>query len=153
MKPKYTAPGISVASNAILLATLAAVLMDGCSPVWASEVASATAEAPLDFLSYVPDEVKFTITTLGFGGIAGWCVGFTLKKVAKLLALVFGIVAIGVQLLAYLSYITIHWEELENGISDDVMMPARIRLVSILTYNLPFASTFTLGLYIGFRRG
>ena len=55
--------------------------------------------------SSLPPEFNYYLGTLGFGGIAGWSVGFTLKKVAKLAALVLGVVIIAVQALSYNHFI------------------------------------------------
>jgi uncharacterized membrane protein (Fun14 family) len=118
----------------------------------AQEIASAAAEAPGQGIP-LPDDVKFILMTLGGGGLAGWAVGFTLKKVAKLAALVLGIGFISIQYLAYNSYITIDWERIKKTVPDEQLEQSASSLMSVLTYNLPFAGSFVVGFWMGFRKG
>ncbi len=120
--------------------------------VLAQEVASAGAATPGQVFS-LPEDIKFMLMTLGGGGLAGWAVGFTLKKVAKLAALVLGIGFMSMQYLAYNSYITIDWERIKTTVPDDKLEQSANGLVSVLTYNLPFAGSFVVGLWLGFRKG
>ena len=46
---------------------------------------------------------------LGFGGVAGAIVGYTAKKVTKLVALALGLVFIAIQGLVYLNFVTVDW--------------------------------------------
>ncbi|OGK11073.1 MAG: hypothetical protein A2W80_04765 [Candidatus Riflebacteria bacterium GWC2_50_8] len=91
--------------------------------------------------------------TLGGGGLAGWAVGFTLKKVAKLAALVLGVGFISIQYLAYNRYITIDWERIKTTVPDESIEQSASSLMSVLTYNLPFAGSFVVGFWMGFRKG
>ncbi|PKL45405.1 MAG: hypothetical protein CVV42_18415 [Candidatus Riflebacteria bacterium HGW-Riflebacteria-2] len=91
--------------------------------------------------------------TLGGGGLAGWAVGFTLKKVAKLAALVLGVAFISIQYLAYNSYITIDWERIKTTVPNETIEQSANGLLSVLTYNLPFAGSFVFGFWMGFRKG
>ncbi|PKL44883.1 MAG: hypothetical protein CVV41_05655 [Candidatus Riflebacteria bacterium HGW-Riflebacteria-1] len=91
--------------------------------------------------------------TLGGGGLAGWAVGFTLKKVAKLAALVLGVCFISIQYLAYNRYITIDWERIKTTVPDETIEQSASSLMSVLTYNLPFAGSFAVGFWMGFRKG
>ena len=118
----------------------------------AQEVASAAAATPGQGIP-LPDDVKFILMTLGGGGLAGWAVGFTLKKVAKLAALVLGVGFISIQYLAYNSYITIDWERIKNTVPDEKLEQSANSLMSMLTYNLPFAGAFLVGFWMGFRKG
>jgi len=118
----------------------------------AQEVASAVAEAPGQGFA-LPADIKFILMTLGGGGLAGWAVGFTLKKVAKLAALVLGVGFISIQYLAYNSYITIDWERIKKTVPDEKLEQSANSLMSMLTYNLPFAGAFLVGFWMGFRKG
>lgn len=113
------------------------------------QVASGAAQ----LLSQLPPEVTFAITTLGFGGIAGWSVGYTLKKFAKAVALVIGTVMIVLQILAYQHYLTIHWEQVQTALPADNLQSLWMGLMSIITYNFPFAGAFAVGFYMGFAKG
>lgn len=117
----------------------------------AQEVASAGAVAPGQGM--LPGDIKFILMTLGGGGLAGWAVGFTLKKVAKLAALVLGVGFISIQYLAYNRYITIDWERIKTTVPDESIEQSASSLMSVLTFNLPFAGSFVVGFWMGFRKG
>ena len=51
---------------------------------------------------------------LGFGGVAGAIVGYTAKKVTKLMALALGLVFIAIQTLVYLKFVTVDWPAVQN---------------------------------------
>jgi len=50
-----------------------------------------------------------TLAPLGFGGVAGAIVGYTAKKLTKLVALGLGLLFIAVQLLVHYGLIEVHW--------------------------------------------
>ncbi len=124
----------------------------GTAATGAHAIASGTADTP-GFFSQLPPEVNFAITTLGFGGIAGWCVGFTLKKFAKMAALVVGTVFIAIQYLAYNQYVTVDWEKIRQTVPDSSLQQLWMALMSVFTYNFPFAGAFAAGFLLGFRKG
>lgn len=102
----------------------------------------------------LPDNYNFILVTLGAGGIAGWAVGFTLKKVAKVLALILGVVFISLQFLAFKQLITIDWLKIEGLYANNAELESSLSgFMSVITYNLPFASSFLLGFWLGFRKG
>ncbi|MGM0599876.1 MAG: FUN14 domain-containing protein [Candidatus Rifleibacteriota bacterium] len=101
----------------------------------------------------MPPEFKFALVTLGSGGIAGWAVGFTLKKFAKLAALIVGIAFISIQYLAYYRYITIDWDRIQASVPNESIERSWAGIMSVLTYNLPFAGAFLVGFWLGFRKG
>lgn len=103
--------------------------------------------------SSLPPEFNYYLGTLGFGGIAGWSVGFTLKKVAKLAAIVLGIVIIGVQALSYNHFITIDWDKIQMAMPPGTLTTWWDKLWAVLSYNLPFAGGFLAGFLLGFRKG
>ena len=130
-----------------------ALAAGGTGKIAGTGIGSHIATGAADLLARMPPEVTFAITTLGFGGIAGWSVGFTLKKFAKMVALVIGTVMIVVQALAYRQYLTIHWEKIEQAVPPEGMQGIWMSLMSIVTYNFPFAGSFAVGFYMGFARG
>ncbi|NLI75168.1 MAG: hypothetical protein GX442_01850 [Candidatus Riflebacteria bacterium] len=123
------------------------------APAAAAPVAGQVASGAAQLLSQLPPEVTFAITTLGFGGIAGWSVGYTLKKFAKAVALVIGTVVIVLQILAYQHYLTIHWEQVQTALPADNLQSLWMGMMSIITYNFPFAGAFAVGFYMGFAKG
>ncbi|MDD3148364.1 MAG: FUN14 domain-containing protein [Candidatus Riflebacteria bacterium] len=116
--------------------------------------ASATAMPAGEALpSAIPADIKFMLATLGGGGIAGWAVGYTLKKFAKLLALVVGVAFISLQVLAFNSFITIDWERIKSAVPGETIEKSASGVMSVITYNLPFAGSFLVGFWLGFRKG
>ena len=98
-------------------------------------------------------QIGFNVLTLGFGGLSGWAVGYTLKKFAKLTALIVGIAFISIQLLAYNHFLKIDWEKIKQAVPDEQIEQTTTAFMSMVTYNLPFAGTFIIGFWFGFRRG
>lgn len=92
---------------------------------------------------------------LSFGIIAGIIVGYTFKKVTKLLAIILGLFFFGLQLLAYYKLVIVNWEAIA-GITENLL---QITTASsplwwkILINNFPYAATFSIGFMIGFKKG
>ena len=117
----------------------------------ATDTAIATGSALLD--QFLGNEGKFMVATLGGGGIAGWAVGYTLKKVAKVVAIFLGVTFITLQYLAYKHIITVDWTKVQNAVDKQHLEKSAEGLMSMLTYNLPFAGSFLVGFWLGFRKG
>lgn len=94
---------------------------------------------------------------IGFGAVAGFVAGYALKKVGKLMAVVVGLFFVGVQFLAWAGYLTIEWgrvrADVEPWFAPGSLQEAWQDLVSVLTYNVPFAAAFVPGFVLGVRRG
>jgi uncharacterized membrane protein (Fun14 family) len=114
----------------------------------------------LDFNAVdVPDlsTVAPYLQQLTFGAVAGFVVGYSLKKVGKVVAIAIGIVFVIIQVLAYLGFITVNWVEVQ-GRFDPLLEPRSLNrawkaLVGLLTYNITFAAAFVPALIIGLKRG
>ena len=94
---------------------------------------------------------------LGFGGVAGAVVGYTAKKVTKLVALLLGLVFIAVQALVYLHVVTVDWHTVQTGAEQVWKDPQGVTLATrawqVLSANLPFGAAFAAGFGIGFKLG
>lgn len=138
---------------------LSAILVLAGSAVYGVETASSTMLAQQgtpalgEYWAAVPPEMRFNLVTLGTGGLAGWAVGFTLKKFAKLAAIIVGISFLSLQLLAFNHFITIDWERIKAAVPDESIENSGMALMSAVTYNIPFAGTFLVGFWMGFRKG
>ena len=97
------------------------------------------------------------VASLGFGGVAGLVVGYTAKKVTKLVAIALGAAFILVQVLAYKGLITVNWEAVQTSAeqvwTDPQGMTLADRLWQILSANLPFGGGFVAGFALGFKLG
>lgn len=92
-----------------------------------------------------------------FGGLAGYAVGYALKKVGRFLAIALGLLFIAVQLLAQAGYIQVDWTRIQRDVEPLLQQPGLQslweRLLTTLTYNLPFGASFVGGLILGLRAG
>lgn len=127
----------------------AAWAQEGALPIPQSQSVSEDDSSPFQ----IPSDVKYFFLTLGIGGAAGWAVGFTTKKLAKIVAVILGLVFISVQYLAYKSYITVDWEKIKAAVPNAQLQDTAGSFLHIVTYNLPFAGSFLLGFWAGFRKG
>lgn len=94
---------------------------------------------------------------LGFGGVAGAVVGYTAKKVTKLVALALGLVFIVIQGLVYLDVLAVNWGAVQAGAeqvwSDAQGVTLADRAWAVLSANLPFGAAFAAGFALGFKLG
>ncbi len=94
---------------------------------------------------------------IGFGAVAGFAVGYALKKLGKLAAVALGLVFILIQTLAYQGFLTVNWGEVQARVDPllerDSLTSAWEGLLEVLTFNVAFAGAFVPGLVLGFRRG
>lgn len=102
-------------------------------------------------------EVAPFLQQLTFGGVAGYAVGYALKKVGKLLAIVLGLLFVAVQVLAYYGLVTVNWGEVQ-GRFDPLLEAGSLgrawrSLLGLLTYNITFAAAFVPALLLGLKRG
>lgn len=94
---------------------------------------------------------------LGFGGVAGFAVGYAAKKVTKLAAIGLGLLFIAIQMLAYYGLVDVRWDAVQ-GSAEQIWQNGdgptlAERAWEVLSYNLPFGGGFLAGFAIGFRRG
>src|SRR5262245_29142610 len=94
---------------------------------------------------------------LGFGGAAGLVVGYTAKKLTKLVALALGLAFILLQVLAYHGLISINWGSVQTTAESVWTDPHGVTLADrvwmILSANLPFGGAFVAGFAVGFKLG
>jgi uncharacterized membrane protein (Fun14 family) len=106
---------------------------------------------PNSFLSQLP------AAQLGFGGMAGAVVGYAAKKIAKLTAILLGLLFILLQVLAYNGYISINWGAVQDSAHEVWADPSGVTLAdrawAMLTANLPFGGAFVAGFLLGFKLG
>ena len=117
----------------------------------ASDTAVASGSAILS--QFLGSQGTYWLATLGGGGIAGWCVGYTLKKVAKVVAIFLGITFITLQYLAYKHVITVDWNKVQSAVDKQHLEQSAEGFMSVITYNLPFAGSFVVGFLLGFKKG
>ena len=97
------------------------------------------------------------VADLGFGGVAGAVVGYTAKKVTKLVAVILGLVFILIQTLVYVEFITVDWTVVQSTTgslwTDSQGSSLADRAWDIVSANLPFGGGFVAGFALGFKLG
>jgi len=94
---------------------------------------------------------------LSFGVVAGAVVGFTAKRLTKVIALAMGATFIVLQFLAQYGLVSVNWQAVERGTSglwvDSGGMTAVDHLWAMVTNSIPFGGSFATGFLLGFRKG
>ena len=91
---------------------------------------------------------------LGIGGFLGFFVGYAVKKMTKILAVLIGIGALILIYLGYEGIISINYDKLTEMI--ERIMGTASQASTVLTpiiANLPFAGSFIAGLAVGIKLG
>jgi uncharacterized membrane protein (Fun14 family) len=94
---------------------------------------------------------------LGFGGVAGAIVGYTAKKLTKLMALALGLLFITIQVLVYLEFVSVNWNTVQDTAGsvwkDAQGVTLADRAWDVISANLPFGGGFIAGFALGFKVG
>jgi len=94
------------------------------------------------------------ITQLGVGGIIGLCIGYALKKVAKIVAAIIGLFTLGLIYMETQGLISVDWLGVEawgnTALSGLGQMEGAL---GVVLSNLPFAGGAIVGLGIGLKMG
>lgn len=111
-------------------------------------------------LTYSPQLQK-----LGFGGVMGICTGVALKRIGNGIAALVGVSFIGLQCLSYLGYIQIDYLKVskdaqavldadrDGKLTEKDFVLVWKKFVDIMSFNVPGAGGFVVGLLIGIRAG
>jgi uncharacterized membrane protein (Fun14 family) len=107
------------------------------------------------------DTLSSTSATIGGGFFGGLLIGYALKKVIKMLAVVIGLFLAGLAFLQYQQIATIHWHKLEGAITklatatnstiNDNSIVAALAMMS--NFGVPLTSSMSIGFTIGFMKG
>lgn len=99
------------------------------------------------------------ITQIGFGGTLGFLLGYGLKKVAtiilKILALVSGLFMLGLTWLASMGVITVNFNAFSNAVGSGFAgaLAGLVSSLAVLGQILPIGGSFSLGFYLGTKKG
>ncbi len=96
--------------------------------------------------NFPADEI---LKELGFGGAIGFLAGFTLKRVFKLVAFIFGLYILSLVWLADKEVITVNWTALENFARGFFSSFSDFAQSMIRT--APFGGGFAVGFAIGMK--
>ena len=100
------------------------------------------------------------LTSVGFSGLAGFLIGFAIKKVMKILAVGAGIFFAALMYLESQNIVNINWDKLQiasqNAVSTLTNAAGQFQLTSATTsstnFALPMTGTAAIGFAIGLMR-
>jgi uncharacterized membrane protein (Fun14 family) len=111
-----------------------------------------------------------TAATMGGGFFVGVLIGYALKKVIKLVAVIFGIFLAGLAYLQYHQIVNVNWNKLQtisegaiatlsNAIvqitsnSGDVHAAATASSLAMTSFGIPLTGSMSAGFTVGFIKG
>ena len=107
-----------------------------------------------------------TATSVGFGGISGFLIGYAIKKVVKFMLVLVGLVFVAFMFLQYQKLITVNWSKIQNAsmvalsnatsgqLLQRTGLPGTDHLPSAMAnFGIPLTGSLTAGLVLGFMRG
>lgn len=90
-------------------------------------------------------------TQLSVGGILGFATGYAIRRIGQLLILVIGVEILALQMMARQQWVDVKWKKIGRDLSPHVEKDAVQRLVDGVAFKIPFAASFTGGIYAGLR--
>ena len=93
------------------------------------------------------------IYQLCVGGIGGFFVGYVVRKVTKIIAVILGIFLLSLISLAYVGAISVNYDELIEVLSKLAIPEQAAELLTPILANLPFAASFIIAFLIGLTKG
>lgn len=91
---------------------------------------------------------------LGTGGVGGFVVGYAIKKIAKLLVVLIGIFLLALVYLSSQGILAVNYDRLFAAISDGLGgAGSAIGWLTPIVAHLPFAGSFMVGFFLGFKLG
>ena len=112
-----------------------------------------------------------TVATIGGGFFVGILIGYAIKKVIKLLAVIVGLFLAGLAYLQYHQIANINWNKLQTvsegtittfsnavimqitGISSDGHAAATASSLTMTSFGIPLTGSISAGFTIGFMKG
>jgi uncharacterized membrane protein (Fun14 family) len=97
--------------------------------------------------------------TIGGGFVAGLFLGFALKKVVKLIAVVVGLFIVGLAYLQYQQIAYFHWEKIERIVTDlfgnigSQISGQDVSSFALSNLGIPLTSGISAGFAVGFMKG
>lgn len=101
------------------------------------------------------------VARLGFGGVLGFCAGYSIKQASKAVAVFVGSTVVFLQTLQYLGYIEVKWKKIQRDVMKSITSEGAEtfsvkdvtywmrRTMNVLTHQAPQAGGFAGGIYLG----
>jgi uncharacterized membrane protein (Fun14 family) len=106
-----------------------------------------------------PDVITTTAATLGGGFFGGLLIGYALKKIVKVIAVIVGLFIAGLAYLQYHQIASFNWEKIEGTITSLANTTANtfndysIETLGLTNFGIPLTSGMSAGFAIGFMKG
>ena len=102
--------------------------------------------------SYIAESLAPIVFQLLLGGVGGFLIGYTIRKVLKI-ALIVGVVVFSLILLASANIVNVDYSRLAETTTKmlNAINPA-LSLVTPLLVHVPFIVSLVFGLFLGFKR-
>jgi uncharacterized membrane protein (Fun14 family) len=103
-------------------------------------------------------ELGIAATSLG----GGFVIGYALKKVAKVIAVVLGLFLAGLAYLQYQGIVSMNWNKLQivtQGVANTIINASQHGIPGVVTqhgfdsWGVPISSGMAMGIAIGFMKG
>jgi uncharacterized membrane protein (Fun14 family) len=97
--------------------------------------------------------------TIGGGFLGGLLLGYALKKVVRLIAIIVGLIMAGLAYLQYQQIASINWDKIEGSItgltsaSINILNENSITPLTMSNFGIPLTSSMTSGFTVGFLKG
>ncbi len=108
-------------------------------------------------------DLGFIASSVGFGGIAGFLIGYAIKKVVKITLILVGLFIAALAYFGFQGIITVNWDRLSSSASDVTSgignatgqaAGAGDQLTSaLINFGIPFTGTFAAAFVFGFMKG
>jgi uncharacterized membrane protein (Fun14 family) len=85
-------------------------------------------------MSGIENSIMPFVSTIGFGGIAGFLVGFTIKRIMKLLAVIAGVFFAALMYLESQHIVNVNWDKLQT-ISNSILSSITTTATNATTTN------------------
>jgi uncharacterized membrane protein (Fun14 family) len=105
------------------------------------------------------DTITSASSTIGGGFFAGLLLGYTLKKVVKLIAVVVGLFLAGLAYLQYQQLASFNWDKIEGTFSTlantttNTFNGYNIETLVMTNFGIPLTSSMSAGFAVGFMKG
>jgi len=102
--------------------------------------------------SYIAESLAPIVFQLLLGGVGGFLIGYTIRKVLKI-ALIVGVVVFSLILLASANIVNVDYSRLTETTTKmlNAINPA-LSLITPLLAHVPFIVSLVFGLFLGFKR-
>lgn len=105
----------------------------------------------------------FIASSIGFGGVAGFLIGYAIKKVVKITMILVGLFVAALAYMGYQGIITVNWDKLAlqasnvtSGVGNATGQAAGASDQfenALINFGIPFTGTFAAAFVFGFMKG